>query len=297
MPDYIGFLTATTPQDWTRYIQWFNGALKHNIQIKRLPVNGAKGNPQEIAKAATYFANDPDCKVIVTAGTGAALACKLATQTKPFVFASVGDPTLTGLVPGVDGNNFTGGNNRQAVQRVVYSRVDYMLTNPIFQEPFAVIGNNENGKEPANTAMNHAYDRLFRYYGKVARLRTITPHPQDYITTFISALAKEGIQSLYVCSDLYLTVYSTALNKAAHHAGMRTMFEFEEHKYVHGADDYYGSDFQEMFTKAASYVDDILDGAKPGGDELPIYTAALKGNRPWPMIPMKKKKGSSRNKK
>src|SRR5215471_15510287 len=87
----------------------------------------------------------------------------------------------------------------------------------------------------------------------------------------------------------------SAMNRAAHNRGMRTMFEFEEHKSVHGADDYYGSDFQEMFTKAASYVDDILDGAKPGGDELPIYTAALKGNRPWPMIPMKKKKGSSRN--
>ena len=295
MPDYIGFLTATTPQDWARYIQWFNGALKHNIQIRRLPQNGARGDPLVIATTAINFANDPACKVIVTAGTGAALACKAATQTKPFVFASVGAPTLTGLVPGVDGNNFTGGNNRQAVRRVVYSRVDYMLTNPIFQEPFAVIGNNENGKEPADTAMNHAYDRLFRYYGKVTRLRTITP--QNDIPTFISDLADEGIQSLYVCSDLYLTVYSTALNRAAHNRGMRTMFEFEEHKSVHGADDYYGSDFQEMFTKAASYVDDILDGAEPGGDELPIYTAALKGNRPWPMIPMKKKKGSSRNKK
>jgi len=295
MPDYIGFLTATTPQDWNRYILWFNGALKHNIRITRLPTNGAKGNPQAIATTAINFANDPACKVIVTAGTGAALACKAATQTKPFVFASVGAPTLTGLVPGVDGNNFTGGNNRQAVRRVVYSRVDYMLTNPIFQEPFAVIGNNENGKEPADTAMNHAYDRLFRYYGKVTRLRTITP--QNDIPTFISDLADEGIQSLYVCSDLYLTVYSTALNRAAHNRGMRTMFEFEEHQTVHGADDYYGSDFQEMFTKAASYVDDILDGAQPAGDELPVYTAALKGNRPWPMIPMKKKKGSSRNKK
>src|SRR5262249_35301940 len=155
----------------------------HNVQIKRLPANGAKGDPQDIATTAINFANDPDCKVIVTAGTGAALACKAATQTKPFVFASVGDPTLTGLVPGVDADNFTGGNNPQAVQRFLYSGVNYMLTNPIFQEPFAVIGNNKNGKEPANTAMNHAYDRLFRYYGKAARLRTITP--KNDIPTFI----------------------------------------------------------------------------------------------------------------
>jgi putative ABC transport system substrate-binding protein len=303
MPDKIGFLIAPKLGDWTRYVQWFNAKLVHNIPIKKWPANGANGDPQTIRDAANLLANDRDIKVIVTAGTGAALACKAATQSnrKPFVFASVGDPMLSGLVP-VPGSqdNFTGGNNRQADQRVVNRRVDYMLSDSTFLEPFAVVGNYNN--QPAKTAMDYAYDYLTRFKGKQAQLASITP--QDDIDDFISDLSSQPqpIRSLFVCSDLFLTVNSTDLNRAAHNTTppMKTMFEFEEHKQVHGADDYFGSDFKEMFEKAANYVDEILDGARPS--DLPIYIASLKGRRPWPIIRANKemtdrKKRSLRNKK
>jgi hypothetical protein len=39
-----------------------------------------------------------DVKVVVTAGTGAALACE-EKLTKPFVYAAVGDPQLSCLLP------------------------------------------------------------------------------------------------------------------------------------------------------------------------------------------------------
>jgi hypothetical protein len=299
MPDKIGFLVATKQGDWSRYIQWFEDKLKHkNMPIEKKPGGGAGGDTQKIIDAAVEPANDPDVKVIVTAGTGAALALKAATQMnrKPFVFASVGDPTLSNLVP-VPGStdNFTGGNNRQAQERVVKLRVDYMLSNPAFQGPFAILGN--HNIDPSKTAMDIAHDYLTRFHGKTARLFSVTP--ADDIATKIGEIKNDAAQyqALYVCSDLFLTVNSTDLNRLAQRRPnpMVTMFEFEEHKQAHGADDFYGSDFKEMFEKAAVYVDEILDNAHPS--DLPIYIASLSGQRPWPIIAKKPKGKGPRKKK
>ena len=75
----IGFLVATTPADWKRYIKWFKDALTTpHFEIDLSPPRGAKGDPKKIAAAAAYLASYAD--IIVTAGTEAALACKEATR-------------------------------------------------------------------------------------------------------------------------------------------------------------------------------------------------------------------------
>ena len=306
MPDKIGYLIATKESDWARNIRWFDDKLKHkSMQKRKEPSGGAKGDSQKIIDAAVVLANDSDVKVIVTAGTGAALAVKDATRMnrKPFVFASVGDPRISSLVP-VQGStdNFTGGNNRQAEERVVKLRVDYMLSNPnpAFQGPFAILGNHSIDPSPSKTAMDIVHDYLTRFHGKTARLFSITP--ADSIATKIDEIKNDaaGYKAVYVCSDLFLTVNSTELNRLAHRSPnpLVTMFEFEEHKVTHNADDFYGSDFKEMFEKAAVYVDEILDGERPSN--LPIYVADLGGQRPWPFMAKRKPpkgKGSRRKKK
>ena len=219
-----------------------------------------------------------DVKVIVTAGTGAALICK-AELTKPFVYAAVGDPALSHLLPGVDGTNFTGGNNRQADEAVVKARVDYMLGNG-FQAPFVVLGNNEKGQEPFQTAMTHAYDYL-NSLGHAVQLQTITP--LDDIPTIISAFKAQNppIKSIYVCSDPYLTVNSKLLNDEAHdttHGSpyIDTMFEIKEHVDEHGGNAWFGSNFLELFEKAAYYAHEIMTHtATP--DKLPNYISSLSG--------------------
>src|SRR5215475_6938969 len=188
MPDKVGLLITTTPGDWQDYIASFTDVwvriLGHpNNSIKRLPSGGAHGDPQKVVQAARDFQADTDVKVIVTAGTGAALICKTE-LTKPFVYAAIGDPTLSHLLPGVDGTNFTGGNNRQADEAAVKARVNYMLDHG-FQAPFVVLGNNANSQEPFQTAMTHVYNYL-NSLGHAVQLQTITP--QDSIPTIISGL-------------------------------------------------------------------------------------------------------------
>ena len=99
MVDKVGFLITTTPGDWQDYIDAFTDVwvkkLGHsNNSIQKGPSGGAHGKDKDIKDAARDFEADSDVKVIVTAGTGAALICKAAI-TKPFVYASVGDPALS----------------------------------------------------------------------------------------------------------------------------------------------------------------------------------------------------------
>ena len=280
MVDKVGFLITTTPGDWQDYIDAFTNVwvnkLKHsNNSIQKGPSGGAHGNDKDIRDAARAFEADSDVKVIVTAGTGAALICK-AELTKPFVYASVGDPALSHLLPGVDGRNFTGGNNRQADEAVVQARVDYMLGHG-FQAPFVVLGNNANGQEPFQTAMTYA-KKYLKPHGAV-QLQTITP--QDSIPTIISRLKGQTppIKSIYVCSDPYLTVNSKLLNDEAHAHGtpyIDTMFEIKEHVNQHGGNAWFGSDFDELFEKAAYYADEIMNHTGTP-DKMPNYIATLSG--------------------
>jgi ABC-type uncharacterized transport system substrate-binding protein len=275
----VGFLITTTPGDWQDYIDAFTNVwvkkLGHsNNSIQKGPSGGAHGEDEKIKDAAHDFETDLDVKVIVTAGTRAALICKAA-LTKPFVYASVGDPALSHLLPGVDGKNFTGGNNRQADEAAVKARVDYMLDHG-FKAPFVVLGNNANSQEPFQTAMTHAYNYL-NSLGHAVQSQTITP--QDSIPTIISGLKAQTppIKSIYVCSDPYLTVNSKLLNDEAHdttHGSpyIDTMFEIKEHVNQHGGNAWFGSDFDQLFETAAYYAHEIMTQTGTP-DKMPNYIA------------------------
>src|SRR5262252_4788272 len=300
MVDKVGFLITTTPGDWQDYIDastnvWVKKLGHSNNSIQKRPSGGAHGKDKDIKDAARDFEADSGVKVIVTAGTGAALTCK-AELTKPFVYAAIGDPTLSHLLPGVDGTNFTGGNNLQADQAAVQARVDWML-NHGFKEPFAVLGNNANGNEPIATAMSRAYNYLHSL-GHMVQSQTVTP--QNDIPTVISALKAQNppVQSLYVCSDPYLTVMSKVLNDAAHdttHGSpyIDTMFEIKEHVNKHGGNAWYGSDFEYLFGQAANYADEIMTGTKTPA-ELLNSTSTLSGGGAAHAIRKKSKKSLPR---
>jgi ABC-type uncharacterized transport system substrate-binding protein len=131
-----------------------------------------------------------------------------------------------------------------------------MLNTANFQEPFAVVANPTG---PSGTAMGAAFAMLVAN-GKQAQLAPITPGTD--LTSFISAL--KGVNSLYVCSDLYVTSIASNLAAAARGAKMKTMWEFAEHKSKHGGDEAYGVDFNNLFTQAADAVKKILSGTAPG---------------------------------
>jgi ABC-type uncharacterized transport system substrate-binding protein len=262
----VGFLLATTPDDWDDFITWFEGALKSDIKVTYLPPKGAFGDPNAIADAAKDLVKY--CDVIVTASTAAALALKTATQgtNAQFVYASVGDPAASGLIP-QSGGNFTGGSNGQADSTVVSQRVTHMLGNPSFKNKFAVVG---DYTDPAHIkAMDAVYGALIAGGKQVVPLLSSSLTPGTNIDNFISSLKQQTVHSLYVCSDLWITANAKALNQSAHAAQMKTMFEFKEINQNSGGDDFDPKSWQSLFETAADYVDQILKGKRAG--DLAMY--------------------------
>jgi hypothetical protein len=311
MPDKVGLVITVSAQHWLDYTRAFqNMWVKLGHQPNTIVRVAAGADPASIGRAVDTLEQDMDVKVIVTAGTQAALVCKakqLATPptlTKHFVYASVGDPALSRLSPAMQsGIGWTGGSNRQAEQLVVQARVDWMLAKG-FLEPCVVVCQLTGGPEPLATPQAPARDYL-RSLGFVADKQTITP--QDTISTMIQGFKTRPtpVQSLYVCSDPYLTTKSTEINNAAHdttqapHIRIRTMYEFKEHMNADGGDAWFGSDFAELFQKAAQYAHEIMSKtATPA--TLPVYIASLGGDArpaPAPIIKKASKKKVSRKKK
>jgi len=267
----VGFLLATTPDDWEDFITWFEAALKPDIKVTYLPPKGAFGDPNAIADAAKDLVKY--CDVIVTASTAAALALKTATQgtNAQFVYASVGDPTSSGLSP-QPGGNFTGGSNGQADSTVVSRRVTHMLSNAAFKNKFAVVGDYTDLAH--KKVMDTVFGALQAAGKQVVPLASSSLTPGANIDNFIAGLANQSVKSLYVCSDLWITAHVKALHQSAKAAGMKTMFEFKEIKQNSGGDDYDGDSWQPLFVKAADYADKILNGTRAG--DLGIFTLAKK---------------------
>jgi ABC-type uncharacterized transport system substrate-binding protein len=265
----VGFLLAAKLDDWQPYIDSFRKQLGNKANVVILPPDGADGDQKAIDATADYMAQFFD--VIVTAGTYAAQSCLRATKSyankntgnpTPFVFASVGDPFGSGLVPNKT-DHFCGGNNQQVL--LVPKRVDHMLNTAKFKEPFAVVGNPVG---PSAAAMDAAFNMLSKdHQAQQAPLK-----PGMGVGSFVDAL--KGFSTLYVCSDLFVTSIAKELADAAKNAkpkNIKTMWEFAEHKSKHGGDEAYGVDFADLFKQAADAVTEILKGKTPG--EIGIFTS------------------------
>ena len=290
-PFEIGFLNATNTNDWKTYIDAFKlglGTLDYNLAV--FPSGGAKGNATTIRAAAKWLASpELGVDIIVTSGTGPAVACKeetaLQAVKKPFVYVAVGDPGLSRLIPQT-GDNFIGGTNQQV--SAATQRVDFMLRRIGANDKIAVIGN-YGIDPPIKQAMDTAHTYL------IAQRRDALKQPispGDNVRDIVDRLAAapNNVKALYVCSDVYLTSeQATALNAAANANRMTTMYEIKELCTGHGRGDFaLGVDYEEMCQKAAGLVKDILLlNAKP--ENLSVYTTALVGFPSGPPGPAIKK--------
>jgi hypothetical protein len=152
-----------------------------------------------------------------------------------------------------------------------------------FKPNFAVVG---DYSDPAHkAAMEAVYDALT----KPPFSKPVPLVPSDNkcwlnssvtdFDDFMDELAAKPyeIQSLYICSDLWITTHIKDLLQSARRAGIKTMFEFAEIKQHGGGDDNDPTSWQPLFETAALYVDKILKGTKAGN--LAPYTLTKKGKR------------------
>ena len=256
----LGFLSASPSidsafLDGLRDLGYVDGK---NIIIERRSAGGKLDQLPELAAELVAL----KVSIIVTQGTPAGQAAKKATRTIPIVMATSGDAVSSGLVASLarPGGNVTGlsflGTDvigkrlelfKEAIPKI--SRVAHLANPSIVTEMISL-------KNLQSVAPN---------LGVTVQLVEIRG-PEDFESAF-SAAIRQRIQAVMVTpNSSYIPYRQRIVSLAAKHR-LPVMYGWRDFPEAGGLMAY-GTDFLDLFWRAATYVDKILKGAKPA--DLPV---------------------------
>jgi putative ABC transport system substrate-binding protein len=227
----------------------------------RMELRWYGGNANRIpALAQELVGLQPD--IIVTNTTSATVAVQRETRTIPIVFASLGDPVVSGIVPRLDrpSGNVTG----FALYEATLAGKWLELLSEIAPGLKRAAITFDPDQVPVPTFMP-SFETAARSL-KVAPI--IEPvHSDAEIETAISALGREPGGGLVVLGDAFTLAHRGPIISAAARNNVPAVYT--QSAYVRdGGLLSYGVDTVDTWRQAASYVDRILRGAKPG--DLPV---------------------------
>jgi putative tryptophan/tyrosine transport system substrate-binding protein len=229
-----------------------------------LEMRDAGGVPERLpALAAELVALKVD--VLVTSGRDGALAARQATTTVPVVAAVVGDPVGLGLVKSVarPGGNMTGFSN-MAPDLVAKCLEQLKHVVPHARRVAVLRQRGELSERSANDMLRNA-EAAGRTLG--VQIQGVDVRgPDDFIRAFADMSRGRAEALLVLGSPMLFRARARLVEMAAQH---RLPAVYQEREFVHaGGLMAYGADYVDMFRGAATYVDKILKGAKPG--DLPV---------------------------
>jgi putative ABC transport system substrate-binding protein len=204
------------------------------------------------------------CDVIVGATVYAIRAAMQAAPSTPIVIAAAGDPVGSGLVADLrrPGGNVTGLTLQSTL--LAAKRLELMREIVPGATRFAMLGMSEPDQVPDRrvAALMHAeLERAAQRFRASVVARSIAA-PAEVSATF-AAYRDERVQALIVQVTPLSIEHRAAIIEAAARARMPAMYELR--MFVDdGGLVAYGPDLQDMYRRAAGYVDRILRGAKPG---------------------------------
>jgi putative ABC transport system substrate-binding protein len=201
--------------------------------------------------------------VIVAASPPTAVAAKSATSTIPIVMVVGGEPVELGLVPSLarPGGNITGlafstgpeivGKQLQLLNEAVpkATRVA-VLWNPT---------------HPAHPPRLRVAEVAAQALG--VQLRPVAARGPEEFDSAFSAMGRERASALLVLADAMFFQHRTRLAQLAVRSRLSSMYGVKEHVEAGGLMAY-GASVSDLFRRAATYVDKILKGAKPG--DIPV---------------------------
>jgi putative ABC transport system substrate-binding protein len=262
----IGTLESSFPSGRARLWEAFRQGMRDlgyvegkNIAMEQRWAEGKRDRLSALAAELVRLKVD----VIVTAATSPALAAKKATSTIPIVMASQSDPVGTGLVVSLakPGGNVTGlssmnvelGGKRLEVLKQAFPKISRVA----FLEGIQSISLQSKEIEVAARALG-------------MQLQVVetggTEGPGDFEGAFLT-MAKQRADALLVASSPNYFAERKRLAEVAAKSRLPAMYP--ESEYVDaGGLMAYGIIPEELFRRAATYVDKILKGAKPA--DLPV---------------------------
>jgi putative tryptophan/tyrosine transport system substrate-binding protein len=261
----IGFQLDAPASTITARIEGFREGLRElgyvegkNIAIEWRSSEGKIERRNELAAELVRLKVD----VIVSAGPTITRALKEATSTIPIVMGQDTDPVGNGFVASLarPGGNITGlaalapemsGKQLEILKEIVprLSRV-------------AIIGNSTNPGDAQALRETVLAAGVFEIY-----LRYLDVQDSKDIEPVIRAAAKGRAEALLVLGNPILNLQRQQVVDLA--AKLRLPATYARPEYIEaGGLTYYGTNYNDLFRRAATYVDKILKGAKPA--DLPV---------------------------
>jgi putative ABC transport system substrate-binding protein len=221
----------------------------------------ANNQPERIPEFAAELAR-LKVDVIATMGTREAVAAKAATSTIPIVMLFPGDPVGVGLVSSLThpGANITG--TSMMFPDISGKRVELLREIMPKLQRVAILWNPRNAAAAAEMRTTETAARSLGL--------TVYPVRVDSVSRLDAALAdmaKGRPDGVFVMEDALMISHRREIAAAA--LSTRLASVFPRSAYIEdGGLVGYGPDFRAIAVRAASYVDKILKGARPG--DLPI---------------------------
>jgi len=227
----------------------------------RMDLRWGRGDNNRIRALAQELV-DSRSDVILAGSTPATAAVQRETRTIPIVFATVSDPVASGFVERLDrpSGNITG----FAIFETTLGGKWLELLSEIAPgvKRAAIMFN-------PDTSPSSAYIPSFETAARSLKVAPIIApvHSDSEIETAINDLGREPGGGLVVMPDTFMVVYRAPIILAAARNNVPAVYQLSVFARDGGLLSY-GPDTVDTFRRAATYVDRILRGEKPG--DLPV---------------------------
>jgi putative ABC transport system substrate-binding protein len=227
----------------------------------RVDLRSYRGDTNQLGALAQELVGlQPD--IILAGGTVATAALQRETPTIPIVFVGLSDPVASGIVPRLDrpGGNVTG-----------FATFETSLAGKWVE----LLSEIAPGLKRAAIMFNPDYNPVSAYmpsFETAARSLNVVPitapvRSDIEFDTAIIALGREPGGGLVVLTSVFMVTHRAPIILAAAQNNVPAVYNLSTYARDGGLLSY-GVDVVDIFRRAASYVDRILRGAKPG--DLPI---------------------------
>jgi len=200
--------------------------------------------------------------VIVAVGGAASKAAQQATRTIPIVMSLVNDPLGSGLVPSLarPGGNVTG------ISLMAPDLVGKQLE--VLREMVPKVSRMALLRNPANPAsVPQLREAEAAALALGVRLQTLEARVPQEIDSAFAAMTRERAGALVVLTDSIFTNQRRQIAELAAERRLPAVYGNSEHAEAGGLVAY-SANFLDLERRAATFVDKILKGAKPG--DLPV---------------------------
>ena len=262
----IGFLSAASDSGFgAKAVEALRAGLRdlgymegRNIFIETRWAEGKYERLPELARELVRLKVD----VIVAVPSPAIRAAQQATSTIPIVFATTGDPVGSGFAASLarPGGNITGLSNSNL--DVSAKLLDLLKAIAPKLTRVAMLGNPGSSTQPAHLKSTQAAARTVGI-----QILAVEARSPEEIERGFARMTREGAGAVIIAADSLFLAQSRRIAELALNHRLPSISQHPFYAEAGGLMSY-GQNTLEGYRRAASYVDKILKGAKPG--DLPI---------------------------